>query len=277
MKKLFIFNYILLFSLAFICTSKDYKNQSGGDLNENDKTEHSSNITSKQQKKEKEEITLTTSDNVNLSANYYYFLDNKDISQPLVILIHQFHQAKEQWQDFFIDSLLNNGFKVMTYDIRGHGKSDKVNYDLTELLTDSEKAPKDVDAVYNWTKAQKGIDTARIGVMGTSVGGNLGCYAKMKHYAKTIVTVSNSKETFFKFLDIDERAMGRVFPRITSVLMIQASGDGTHKQDGEYLMENYIDSPKELKVFESSKHGKYLIEQYPEIYNLSIEWFKKYL
>jgi dienelactone hydrolase len=276
-KKFLILINILLFTLGFVCSSKDLQNHSSRNVSKDSNVSGVPDKSSLQQNKEKEEIILTASDNVKISADYYYFEDKKEILQPLIILIHQFRQTKAQWPDFFIDSLINNGFKVLTYDIRGHGKSDKLMYDLTDLLIDPEKAPKDIDAIHNWTLTQKGVDTTRIGVMGTSIGGSLACYARMKQYIKTVVTVSNGKETFLKLLDIDERAMGRVFVRLSSVLMIQASDDGSHKQDGEYIMDNYLDTPKTLKVFNSSKHGKYLIEQYPEIYTLSIEWFKKYL
>jgi dienelactone hydrolase len=192
-------------------------------------------------------------------------------------LIHQFNQSKEQWKSDFIDSLIFNGYKVIAYDIRGHGKSSKVNYDLTKLLTDPNEAPADMDAVFGWTKKEKGIDTSRIGTMGTSIGGNLAVYARLKLGAKTSIAVSNGKEGFEAFTGMDERMMSRMFPRITSVFMICGSKDGQHEQDAKFIMENFLDNPKELKVFDSDKHGKFLIEENPEINTLVINWFKKYL
>jgi dienelactone hydrolase len=225
----------------------------------------------------KEEISINTADSVVLAGNYYYFKDDKSQKQPAVILIHQFRSSKEQWNKSFIDSLANAGYKVLTYDIRGHGQSSKVKYDLRELLTDPYKAPNDIIAVFKWMQEQQGIDTTQIGVIGTSIGGSLACYARYFLGAKAIVGISNGRPTFEKFVGIDDRMMGRMFPRITNVLFICGKNDDQIAEGEKHLMDMYIGDPKELKVYDSDKHGKDLVEQHPEIYSLALEWLKKYL
>ncbi|HEY5123875.1 MAG TPA: hypothetical protein VIK14_09090 [Ignavibacteria bacterium] len=42
-------------------------------------------------------------------------------------------------------------------------------------------------------------------------------------------------------------------------------------------MDYFIDVPKEIKIYESEKHGKELLNQYPEINKLISDWLKKYL
>lgn len=227
---------------------------------------------------QKDEITIPAEGGIQLSANYFYIKEKKDNLQPLVILIHQFTLTKEQWSESFIDTLVNNGYKVLTYDIRGHGKSSKVKYDLNKLLTDEKEAPSDVDAVFAWAKSQKmSIDSARIGVMGTSIGGNLACYAGYYLGSKTTIAVSNSKESFEAFLRIDPRKMASLYKRLASVYLICGSKDDEHEKDARVIMKDYLMDPMELKVFDSDKHGKYLIEEHPEIYTLALNWFKKYL
>ena len=108
-----------------------------------------------------EEVTFTTSDKKEISGSFYFQDSKKNDPQPLVILIHQFNQSREQWQESFIDSLLAGGFKVLAYDIRGHGKSDKQNGKLEDILTDPDQAPLDIKAVIDWTKGIKGIDTCK--------------------------------------------------------------------------------------------------------------------
>jgi dienelactone hydrolase len=264
--------YIILFSviLSFGCSSKQDTKTSASlkEPGQNVKEVHDY---------VKEDITITTEDKVNISANYFYRNGKKENSQPLVVLIHQFRQNKEQWADSFVDSLVNAGYKVLAYDIRGHGQSDKVNYDLTDLLTDPNKAPLDVAAVFKWAKEQNGIDSTRIGVMGTSIGGNLACYARYNLGAKTAISVSNNEEGFEKFLGIDPRAMGRVMRRISSILFICGNKDGNHEQEEKYLIDNYVMEPMELKVYDSDKHGINLIRENPEIYSIALNWFKKYL
>jgi len=273
-------NILFLFIfIAFVCSGKDdnstlKNNTSSGNNNKE------VNQTQNPDKKvfSKDDVTIKTSDSKELSASYYYQADTKDIPSPLVILVHQFKQSKEQWKNDFIDSLLAAGFKVLTYDIRGHGKSSKVDYELSKLLDDPDEAPNDIKAVFSWAKNEKGIDTSRIGVMGTSIGGNIACYAALNLNAKAIVSVSNGKETFERFTGFDERMMGRpYFPRFKNGLFICGSKDGNHEQGQKWILDNFLESSKEHKVYDSDKHGKTLIEEFPEINTLSINWFKKYL
>jgi esterase/lipase len=266
--------YIILFTalITFGCSSKQ-DTKTGASVNSTDKN------TEKIQKKSfvKDEISLQASDGFKLSADYYYTEGRKEESQPLVVLIHQFRQNKEQWSSDFIDSLITAGYKVLAYDIRGHGNSAEVNYDLTDLLSDPEKAPRDVYGVFKWLKEQKGIDSSRIAVIGTSIGGNLACYAKYNLGAKTVIAISNGAAGFEKLNGIDPRMMGKVLVRVTNILIITGSKDGEHEKDAKYLMDNYIGDPKELILIDSDKHGIYLMREHPEIDTSIFDWLKKYL
>jgi dienelactone hydrolase len=221
---------------------------------------------------------ISTPDSKQVSANYFYSEGKKETPEPLVILIHQFMQTKEQWQQSFVDSLLVQGYKVLAYDIRGHGKSSKVAYELSKLLEDPDEAPNDIRGVFGWAKNQKGIDTLRIAAIGTSIGGNVACYASFKLGAKTSVAISNGKETFEKFLNYDERAMSRPnIPRATSIFFICGSKDDDHEKGQRFMMDDFVNDPKDIKVFDSDKHGKDLIDEHPEIYTLILNWLKKNL
>jgi pimeloyl-ACP methyl ester carboxylesterase len=267
-----ILTYYIIIIASIILLSCSSKNQVKTDVSVHSEGEHGT-----KQEPVKEPVTITTQDSVSLAGDYYYVKDEKEKPQPTVVLIHQFKSSQEQWDKSFIDLLSSNGYKVVTYDIRGHGESSKVNYDLSTLLTDPNKAPNDIIAVFKWLKSLTGVDSNRIAVVGTSIGGSLACYAKYFLGAKTIVGISNGRESFEKFVGIDDRMMGRMFPRITSVLLICGSKDGNIAEGEKHIMNMYMGDPKELKIYDSDKHGKYLIEEYPEIYTLIIEWLQKYL
>jgi len=226
-----------------------------------------------------EKISILTVDDIELSANYYYKNNKKETKEPLIIMIHQFRSNKEQWSGEFIGRLTEAGFKVLTYDIRGHGESGKINIELTQLLSDGSQAPKDLDAVLQWTYGKKGIDSARIGVIGTSIGASLGIYAKVFKGIGSVVAVSGGKGTFEAFTGYDERmmSMGRPIPRILNVMFVCGKEDGSYADEEKAIYDNYLGDPKELELYESNLHGKDLIKQHPEIEEKSINWFKKTL
>lgn len=236
------------------------------------KSEVNSNSSTK-----KEKIEIYTSDGIKISANYTYKADK--IKQPLVILIHQYRSDKEQWSQYFIDSLINKGFKVLAYDIRSHGESGKAKVEIDELLSNPEQAPKDIDAVVKWAKQQPAIDSNRIAVVGTSIGGSLGIYARINQGVKSVVSVSSGKSTFEVFTGFDERkmSMSRPIPRIKNVMFICGNKDKNIAEEERNIYENYLDEPKELQVYESEKHGKFLIDEFPQINDLIINWLNKTL
>jgi dienelactone hydrolase len=256
---------LILLLLSFVGCSKDViEIEKKSDVNSNSSTK-------------KEKIEIYTLDGIKISANYTYKTDK--VKQPLVILIHQFRSDKEQWSQIFMDSLLAKGYKVLAYDIRSHGESGKAKVEIDELLSNPEQAPKDVDAVIKWAKMQPSIDTNKIAVVGTSIGGSLGIYARINNGVKSVVSVSSGKSTFEAFTGYDERkmSMARPIPRIKNVMFISGDKDKNIADEQRNIYENYLDDPKELQIYKSEKHGKYLIEEFPQINDLIINWINKTL
>ena len=66
-------------------------------------------------------------------------------------------------------------------------------------------------------------------------------------------------------------------PRISNVFLICGSKDGQHEQDQKDIYDNWLADPKDMKVYDSDKHGKYLLDEHPEIYSVIIAWLQKYL
>lgn len=225
----------------------------------------------------KENVVFNTSDNIKIHGTYYYY--NYDVTQkePLVILIHQFMSDRGQWKQEFIDTLVARKYKVLVYDIRNHGESDKAVENIDDILTLKGNAILDVDAVFNWAKSRNGIDSTRIAVVGTSVGASLGLYSKYFLGAKTVVCLSVGRKTFEEFIVSKDLSMKANLRKINSVFFICGDNDGNYSEDAKYIYSNFTDEPKELKLFNSDKHGKDLFLQYPEIKNLIVEWLAKHL
>ena len=227
----------------------------------------------------KDKLDLVTEDKINIVADYYYFSDNKDKKQPLIILIHQFRSSKEEWDKAFIDTLLSKNYKVLAYDIRSHGQSGQASVSQAELLENREQAPKDVDAVLNWAYTQKGIDSAKVGIVGTSIGGSLGIYGKIFKGVSSVVAVSSGKSTFQAFTGYDDRMMSSMRPilRAKNVMFVCGINDNNYFEEEKNIYDNYLMEPRELSKYESDRHGKDLIAQYPEILKLITNWFSKTL
>jgi len=227
----------------------------------------------------KKSFSVKTEDELNIVGNYFYMSAQKDSVQPLIILIHQFRSDKEQWDSAFIDTFLKNKYKVIAYDIRSHGESDKAKVDLMELLSDGQQAPKDLDAVIKWANEQKGINKDKIGIVGTSIGGSLGIYGAAFKGIKSVVAVSSGKGTFEAFTGYDERkmSMARPIPRIKNVMFVCGTKDGDIIDEEKKIYDNYLMDPREIMNLESDKHGKDLISAFPEIEKVIFKWFDKTL
>lgn len=215
-------------------------------------------------------IRFLTPDNFNIAGNFYADRSQREIPQPCVVLIHHFRRDKEQWGKF-PDELVEQGFKVLAYDIRGHGVSDRVR-DVTSLLSDPHQAPFDFDGALHWLEQQPGVDNRLIGVVGTSIGGNVACEANAIHpdRVKAAVAVSASLRGTLDFLEHEPGVH-----RLSSALFIAAEGDGTHARDAQVLVENYTDEPKDLKIYQDdSEHGVDLFYKEPEVGQLAVAWLK---
>lgn len=228
-----------------------------------------------------EDVVFNTVDNIKIQGTYYY--NNLDLTkkQPLVILIHQFMSDRNQFKKEFIDSLLAKKYKVVTYDIRNHGESKKGAENIEDVLTAKGGAIFDLQAVFKWAKTRNGIDSTRVGVVGTSIGGSLALYSKFELGSKTAVAISVGLSTFDAFTGNLSARMSSNSPvptkKINNVLFICGDKDGTYPDDTKKIYNDFVDNPKELKFFNSDKHGKDLCTQFPEIRQIIIEWLGKNL
>lgn len=279
MKLLTLSLAVIIFISITGCT-KDRNELSRSQNSDNNKTSQVNNVRSNNTPPAviTEDFTVTTSDKKEVSGSFYFQESKKVESEPLVILVHQFNQSRAEWHQSFIDSLLSSGFKVLAYDIRGHGKSSKQNGKLEDILSDPEQAPMDIKAVTEWAKIHKGIDSSRIAVIGTSIGGNIALYAALNCGVKVPIAVSNGKSTFEAFTGYSEMMMGMpFFPKIKNVLLICGSKDEDHEAGQKWIFDNFCENPKEMKVYDTDKHGKFLIEEKPEVNVLILNWLKTYL
>ena len=220
---------------------------------------------------QEESFEVKTPDDVTLHGKLYV----KSKETPLVILIHMLNRSEEDWK-VLTPSLLEKGFNVVSFDMRGHGKS--IQDDKTwKSFSDADflKIMDDVVLIKQKLKEQNKIAVDKIYIVGASIGANLA--VKFAHKDASILgLVLLSPGISYHGVDIQEDI---VFPRKMPVFFVTSLGDKYSHESTQKLIEKYKASKNasthELKVFSSGEHGTALFQRYPELKDTIADWFKK--
>jgi len=120
-----------------------------------------------------ESVTYQAEDGVVIAAGW---AAPPDQARPaVVILFHELDGGRDQWSEF-IPVLVDEGYAVLTPDLRGAGESTTVVRDGDEELyelTDLDELLLDVDAALKWLGDRSDVDLDRIGLVGAGDGANL--------------------------------------------------------------------------------------------------------
>jgi dienelactone hydrolase len=135
------------------------------------------------------DVTFTTSDGLNLTG--YLAAGGPAVpNAPGVVLVHQFQQEDTQWGDL-PEALVAAGYRTLAFNLRSHGDSDAYAGTFSDLLTDPNGAPLDVDAAIAFLTGEQGqADPLRIAIVGTSIGANLAVAAAIDGKAKAYIAIS---------------------------------------------------------------------------------------
>jgi pimeloyl-ACP methyl ester carboxylesterase len=121
---------------------------------------------------------------------------------PVAILIHMYPADRKSWEPIRAD-LLRAGFGVLAYDIRGRGGStEPAEKNLRRKYEAREEAHfreawRDVEAAKKWLGTQPTADTARIVLVGASIGCSIALdYGGRDESVKGIVCLSPGTNYF---------------------------------------------------------------------------------
>jgi pimeloyl-ACP methyl ester carboxylesterase len=131
---------------------------------------------------------VKTKDGYNLKFRFH------DNGKPAIVLVHGLCMDQDSWYHQF--NFLKHHYSILSYDLRGHGKSDKPNKTKCYTL---DKFVEDVDCVADYI----GLD--RFVLMGFSLGGSIALeYAqKIPYKPRKLVTINapyslkSIKKSFF--------------------------------------------------------------------------------
>jgi len=119
---------------------------------------------------------------------------------PAVVFLHGYGEDRKVWQD--IQKLfLQQGWAVMTVDLRGHGesltKNQKPIQASPEWRSNPREFPLDVAPALDWLKKQTRVSSSKIVIVGYDIGANLALIASGKlREVRTVIAVNpNLKES----------------------------------------------------------------------------------
>ncbi|MDD3013535.1 MAG: alpha/beta fold hydrolase [Candidatus Gastranaerophilales bacterium] len=220
------------------------------------------------------EISILTRDNLNVSVKYY--IPPTEGEKPAVILLHMLGKDKSSWNKF-IPKLLENGYAVFNIDMRGHGRSTRIQ-DGHEIFytnmneSDWKKLPDDVNDVINFIKNEKFIDKNKIAVMGASIGANSAIIEVSKHpdYIKAVIALSPGLN--YHGILTYEAAKDLRIP-----LLIAVSQGDMYSFESSNQLNKVVKNSHDLLIYKGADHGTNLLNKYEDLENKVVSWLNENL
>lgn len=181
---------------------------------------------------------------------------------PGILLLHQFMQTDEQWGQW-PEALADQGYRVLAFNLRGHGDSDPYGGSLTGILSDPDAAPADMRAALTYLGGAGQADPERIAIVGTSIGANLTVEAAIAGLAKSYVSLSSRQSAV-------ETLAGEPATGMSSVFYLASENDsgGTQAANAQ-TMYDLTTAPRSIKVYAGvSDHGIAILDNNPDSYGL---------
>lgn len=215
-----------------------------------------------------QEVTIVTDDNVKLSAKIGIPEGNKK-KYPALIFIHQGGSNKSEWVNTNVFKiLLQSGYIVLAYDVRTFGKSEHDDLQ-SNIYNDPNRAPKDLMAALAYLREErKDVEDNNIGVIGSSIGGNLACVASSdRNYGiKTAIAISCKTAAVLDLTGNSKRL------KMANVFLISSENDqGGARAKWAKELYDMADEPKKISIVtKSAAHGVGMFN--PKLESEIVQW-----
>ncbi len=217
-----------------------------------------------------EEVVFSTKDDFKIKGTLG--VSEKKKKNPAVILIHQGGSNRNEWSGFF-EKLVSLNYVVLAYDVRGHGKSDKVD-SIYKLFNDPNQAPLDLKAAIEFLKTKPFVDKERIAVIGASIGANLAAVAAgdSAYGIKTAVAISGKTSAVYNLAGTDSLKFKSIY------LIASENEQGGQRATWAKEIHDKAERPRKLEIVKSSsKHGVHVFEDDPTVMQHIVDWIKSNL
>jgi putative phosphoribosyl transferase len=119
---------------------------------------------------------------------------------PCVVFVHGLGSGKDSPRNVVVASrLVDAGIAALLFDLSGHGESDDDPRDGHEAFVE------DLEAVFDWARSRAEVDSERIGVAGSSLGGVVALEAtrrRLIHPAALVLRAPPAKPHEFAHVDV---------------------------------------------------------------------------
>lgn len=206
-------------------------------------------------------VELVTDDDVRLAGTYLSPETERQV--PGVILLHMLGRSRQDWLSF-AQRLQAEGYAVLAIDLRGHGKSGgEQNY--TSMR-------KDAAAAFAWLVQRPVVDMRRIGVVGASIGANIGLdFAASQLTLRSIVLLSPGLD--YRGVTTEDA----IVQYGARPLLIVASNEDTYAADSSRKLDSMAQGKHELQMFDGAAHGTDMLESSIGLTNLLLSWLQETL
>ncbi|MGH7596923.1 MAG: alpha/beta hydrolase family protein [bacterium] len=217
------------------------------------------------------EVTIVTEDKVTLKGTYY----SVDKPGPGILLLHMCVDGTDRrvWNNL-ATKLVAEGFHVLTFDYRGYGQSEGAwpkFQGITQFMEVCRTViMKDVEAAYQFLRAQKGVLQDRLGLAGASCGIFLGVETSRLHSEIRALALLSGP--------LDEQARQYVEVMQAVPIFCAASQDDVRAFEAMKLV--FAASKHSNSAFIQYKgdaHGTFMFAKEPDLERTLVEWFKRWL
>ena len=239
------------------------------------------------------DVAFTTVDSVEISARY----GHPDVPRPypVVILVHDIGEISSfigglEWLVAgLFERLLEEGYSPLAIDLRGHGNTpypDDGRPQEALLVSDLGNFHLDVRAALNWLKTEPSADIARVGIVGTGVGGNV-AFVSMGAFPGDLQAGVALSPGVFDPGSLEPLAIGAEVEDFSPHSMMFLVAENDIRQISEDLVLSYAafasvlndftDDPKNLVVYKGQDaHGLDLLEN-PDVVDALLSWLEQNL
>ena len=209
-----------------------------------------------------EDVVFVAADEQEVYATFYG--SRSEQGQPGVILLHMLGGNRKVWErNEFAALLADNGYAVLTVDMRGHGD--------TRGVQDWEAVASDLQQIWTEFVGWDEVDEARTAVVGGSIGSSMALImADNQPTISTVVLLSPGIEYLGVPIDQHILTYGQ------RPMLIAASEEDTYSADSSRTLQR-VAQEAELILYEGAGHGVQMFGAEPTLATSILEWLNIHL